>query len=306
MPIPKLLPRRLFPEILAFAAIAGMVAGAVGYVVGDSLKSEEAAPTSAPAAAVVVAPAPAPAPATPIAESLPAAAPPDRNTATCITTQMQVPEATWDWAVQQADATDTATQDVIARRLQTMDLDAQAEDYARAHLAGRIAVPCWLVDEVERRLQSEGQVVTPVSVTAWLEAGLVASVQATPPPAAPNGALSKETVTAILTEAGWPDARIDDALCITWHESKWIPTVHNTHDPGLGSYGLFQIEAWWASDAVADDFGPTFDLARAFDPLYNARFALRIYEREGWRVWGTAHLCRGLVLAFPAPLARAA
>ena len=283
-----MLPKTLTHWSVIWILGVAMAAGVAGYMVrGGSADGDASVPIPPPTPMVPPSP-PTPPPPGPVAPL------PDRNTATCITTPMSVPDDTWAWITQQATAAGTATQDVIAQRLQTMDLDAQAADYARTNRAGQISVPCWLVDEVEKRLHSASTVVSPATVTRWLEAGLVASVQSVLPTGTPPGALSKTAVTAVLTEAGWPATRIAHALCITWHESKWDPVTHNTHDPGLGSYGLFQIEAWWASTAVAVDFGPRFDLSQAFDPAYNARFALRVFEREGWRVWGTAHFCVGI------------
>ena len=263
-----------------------IVVGVTGHAKGGTSASHD---TVAPLTPVV--------PVTPLTSVVPAVSPatPARNDATCITTPMSVPEETWEWAQQQAVG--TATQDVIAQRLQVMDLSAQADGYARTHAIGRIAVPCWLVDEVETRLHGASAVVSPVTVTRWLEAALVASVPAAPPaaqlaaPAVASAPLSKAAVTAAIKAGGWPDALIKHALCITWHESSWIPTAHDTDDPGQGSYGLFQIEAWWASTAVAVSFGPRFDLTQAFDPDYNASFAYRIYQSEGWHVWSTAHFC---------------
>ena len=129
------------------------------------------------------------------------------------------------------------------------------------------------------------------SVFDWPASAPVLSDAA--PPAELSGALSKVAVTDAIKAGGWPDALLAHALCITWYESSWVTTAHDVNDPGLGSYGLFQIEAWWASSAVAASFGPRFDLTRAFEPVYNATFAYRIYESEGWHVWGTAHFCVG-------------
>ena len=268
--------------VLAIMIVAAM-AGICGQAADDE-PVQDASPAVAVPAALL-----------PLASMVtPAAAPPDRNTATCITTPMVLPDAAWALVQQQANAAGTSTQDIIAARLQAIDLDVQAATaYTRSHPAGRIAVPCWLIDEVEQRLHGAGQVVNPATVTRWLESGLVASVKIAPPTAALSGALSKAAVTDAIKAGGWPDALLAHALCITWHESSWIPTAHDINDPGRGSYGLFQIEAWWASDAVAASFGPRFDLTRAFEPVYNSTFAYRVYKSEGWHVWGTAHFCVG-------------
>ena len=73
--------------------------------------------------------------------------------------------------------------------------------------------------------------------------------------------------------------RLTPGVCVAFHESRYRPDAHNSFDPGAGSFGIMQIEAWWALSV--EDGGPRagfprFDLSRAFEPVYNiSRMACR-------------------------------
>ena len=101
---------------------------------------------------------------------------------------------------------------------------------------------------------------------------------------APLVALTEVEVRALFVEAGWPAGEIDIGLCVALHESGYRYWIHNAHDPGAGSFGLMQIEAWW-SESVADGGPragfPRFDLSRALDPDYNVSYALLIQQDAG-------------------------
>ena len=106
--------------------------------------------------------------------------------------------------------------------------------------------------------------------------------------------LTESEVRDILSTEGWPDGHMAHALCISNRESDWDPDAVNTNDDGSVDRGLFQINSWWTTHAVADDFpGGLFDAERAFDPHYNARYALLIFTfgGEGWGAWATAKEC---------------
>ena len=56
--------------------------------------------------------------------------------------------------------------------------------------------------------------------------------------------------------------------------------------PAPGSFGIMQIEAWWALSV--EDGGPRagfprFDLSRAFEPVYNIWYGLQVWRDAGWR-----------------------
>ena len=108
--------------------------------------------------------------------------------------------------------------------------------------------------------------------------------------ATPEGhRLSEAQVINVLVVAGWPQDEIQNALCITWAESSWIPNARNTHNAnGTIDYGLFQVNSIHS---------PPFDLLRWSDPYYNAAFALAVFRArelasgDGWGAWVTAQDC---------------
>lgn len=99
--------------------------------------------------------------------------------------------------------------------------------------------------------------------------------------------IAEPRLREILRAAGWPDGEVENALTITYHESRWNPRAINKNDPSGGSYGLFQINAWWIYFGEAE-IGERLDTDQATRPLYNARYALRIWRKCGWRPWSTA------------------
>ncbi len=99
--------------------------------------------------------------------------------------------------------------------------------------------------------------------------------------------IAEPRLREILRAAGWPQDELDNALTIAYHESRWNPRAINKDDPSGGSYGLFQINAWWSYFGEAE-IGEPLDPVLAMRPLYNARYALRIWRKSGWDVWTTA------------------
>ena len=57
--------------------------------------------------------------------------------------------------------------------------------------------------------------------------------------------IAEPRVREILRAAGWPRDELENALTISYHESRWNPRAYNKDDPSGGSFGLFQINAWW-------------------------------------------------------------
>ena len=49
--------------------------------------------------------------------------------------------------------------------------------------------------------------------------------------------LTKEQMRGVLVAAAWPAIEIDNGLCISWEESRWVPDAHNAADPYGGSWG---------------------------------------------------------------------
>ena len=101
--------------------------------------------------------------------------------------------------------------------------------------------------------------------------------------------IAEARLREILRAAGWPAEELDNALTISYHESRWNPRAVNEDDPSGGSYGLFQINGWWQYYGD-QEIGQRLDPVRACKPLYNAQYALKIWRKSGWRVWSTAHL----------------
>ncbi len=99
--------------------------------------------------------------------------------------------------------------------------------------------------------------------------------------------IAEPRLREILRAAGWPEEELDNALVIAYHESRWNPRAVNEDDPSGGSYGLFQINAWWKYFGE-EEIGEQLDLDLAMRPLYNARYALYIWDKCGWDAWSTA------------------
>ena len=74
----------------------------------------------------------------------------------------------------------------------------------------------------------------------------------------------------LLRYVGWPSYALSDAVTCIRRESGGRPWASNPS----GCRGLFQLNTcWWAGK-----FNP-------YDPEANARCALQIWRREGWRPW---------------------
>ena len=84
---------------------------------------------------------------------------------------------------------------------------------------------------------------------------------------AEGGQLTEAEMLAVLRAAGAPEEWIPDMLTIAWCESHYSPGA--VGDSG-NSLGLFQLWSGWAR--------PGEDL---FDPLTNARVAVRVREIRG-------------------------
>lgn len=108
----------------------------------------------------------------------------------------------------------------------------------------------------------------PGTIEAIVTAAAVGRVRAL------GGSLSEAEMRAVLTLAGWPAELHDEALAISWCESRWSPYAVGD---GGNSLGLFQLwRGWWPSA------GEHLDLWA--DPLVNARVALHARQARGR--WG--------------------
>lgn len=101
-----------------------------------------------------------------------------------------------------------------------------------------------------------------------------------------------EAYTAIAAAVGWPQSEIDTVRSVLFRESRCDPTQHNHHDPLTGSYGLFQVNAYWClpnrywPDGWLQDKRILGNCKELFTPEINALAALAIYRHSGWRAWG--------------------
>ena len=87
---------------------------------------------------------------------------------------------------------------------------------------------------------------------------------------APSPLRSASQWRPLLLYVGWPSSALDDAVTCIRRESGGRPWAYNPS----GCAGLFQLAGcWWAGR-----FDP-------YSPLPNARTALAIWRREGWRPW---------------------
>lgn len=99
--------------------------------------------------------------------------------------------------------------------------------------------------------------------------------------------IAEPRLREVLRAAGWPEEELPRALQIAYRESRWDPRAVNKNDPLGGSYGLFQINGWWTHYGEVE-IGESLDSMLALRPLYNARYALRIWQKSGWDPWSTA------------------
>ncbi|MYI82779.1 MAG: hypothetical protein F4056_05560 [Chloroflexi bacterium] len=109
-------------------------------------------------------------------------------------------------------------------------------------------------------------------------------------------------VVLILISAGWSAQDLDMALCVVMEESEGLPTAHIANERE-DSRGLFQlnIRAWRDGEwpGAANRPIPPLDPEAAFDPIYNARYALVVYEKWGWEPWSTSETCARIVRSRP-------
>lgn len=98
---------------------------------------------------------------------------------------------------------------------------------------------------------------------------------------------------AIAVAAGWPESDWGRLSCIINRESGGVPTAHNPRDPGLGSFGLVQVNLSLGSQGTWALYGPRlgWNSAALLDPLTNLTIARDLFGRaqrmwgDGWRPW---------------------
>ena len=91
---------------------------------------------------------------------------------------------------------------------------------------------------------------------------------------------------------GWPVDQLGMLVAIAQRESRCQPDAFNPKDPNGGSYGVMQVNGFWAKKTTAypkgylQTMGVLTDVTDLFDRETNLRAALAIYRySNGWRAW---------------------
>ena len=91
---------------------------------------------------------------------------------------------------------------------------------------------------------------------------------------------------------GWPSDQLGMVVAIAQRESRCQPDAFNPKDPNGGSYGVMQVNGFWAKKTTAypkgylQTMGILTDVNELFDRETNLRAALAIYRySKGWRAW---------------------
>ena len=91
---------------------------------------------------------------------------------------------------------------------------------------------------------------------------------------------------------GWPVDQLGMLVAIAQRESRCQPDAFNPKDPNGGSYGVMQVNGFWAKKTTAypkgylQTMGVLTDVTDLFDRETNLRAALAIYQySNGWRAW---------------------
>ena len=96
-----------------------------------------------------------------------------------------------------------------------------------------------------------------------------------------GGTLSVAQIASTMRAAGWPEDAIPTGIAIVLAESGGNPRAVNTANRnGSVDYGLFQINTVHGSLLSQGD---------KFNPVDNARMALKVYKQAGnsWKPWST-------------------
>lgn len=111
------------------------------------------------------------------------------------------------------------------------------------------------------------------------------------------------TLVLVLIGAGWSAHDLDMALCVVMEESEGFAAAHLSNEQE-DSRGLFQlnVRVWGDGEwpGAANRPIPPLDADAAFDPLYNARYALVVFEKWGWEPWSTSEACAQVARGGPA------
>lgn len=96
-----------------------------------------------------------------------------------------------------------------------------------------------------------------------------------------GGSLSRDEAEAVLERAGWPRDLVEQALAVSYCESRWSPYAIGDSGNSLGMFQLWRGWFRWAG----------YPVDAAFDAVVNARVALLVVQRdtglgrEPWAQW---------------------
>ena len=138
---------------------------------------------------------------------------------------------------------------------------------------------------------------TPTSTTTTVAPSTTTTV------ALPLDGLHHPHWARLALDLGWPLEEIDTLDHVVNRESRGLADVHNAADPGKGSFGLMQINAYWCKPSRWTEVGWLQDknILDTCHDLYQPETVLRAslaiylysYEKHGFDrrfgPWTTAH-----------------
>ena len=135
---------------------------------------------------------------------------------------------------------------------------------------------------------------TPAPVTVWQalepDAPLPPTTVITTTTTPLNGC---DAVYSMARHIGWPVDQLGMLVAVAQRESRCQADAFNAKDPNGGSYGIMQVNGFWAKKTTAypngylQTMGVLTQVEQLFDLETNLRAALAIYQySNGWRAWG--------------------
>ncbi len=110
-----------------------------------------------------------------------------------------------------------------------------------------------------------------------------------------NRQMTREQVAHTLERAGFPKEIVPVVTCLAQFESNFMPNAVNQHNVNnTKDHGLLQINDIWLKDCK-------FNEADLYNPLKNAKCALKIYKKQGLTAWVTYKKFKGICLTYQIP-----
>ena len=88
----------------------------------------------------------------------------------------------------------------------------------------------------------------------------------------------------ILRTVGWPEYEIQNALSVSWCESRWQDVQNYGDGPYHGRFQIAFTSAGYHQDKLAQ-LGYPVEVASLYDPYINAHVALLLWQQSGWGSW---------------------